>query len=420
MLLLALIAAPKSARADNGSPDFIVVETVAINETPEASGSPTAEEFTATPTEVVLTATPTEIATETPEVEPTATVRWEEQTLLELADHLGWPASVSVDESGMSSVKLVLSDFEWAQASIRPFTYGSSAEAAFDAEQEDARLSGYVVVPQTFYTFPAYVATLTDPVGTVVEKRMRWRSDNRIFGVVLHGSSTGITSLSADTIGHELLLIAVNHGLPTPTGGFAPTPLPPTEGTTPSPTASPVACSVSFPDVSPQYWAYRYITDLACQGIVTGKSDGNFWPDSPTTRAQIAKMIVLSENWTLVNPARATFSDIPTTHVFYRYIETAYAHGILSGYPNKTFRPDRVVTRAQVAKMLVLARGWSLSLHGRDAVPLCDVPTDHWAWIYVQVAFQRNAFSGYPNGCFLPDALATRAQIAKVLVVSDR
>ena len=261
---------------------------------------------------------------------------------------------------------------------------------------------------------------LMGPVVRVVERRLRWLSDTRIFGVALHGTSSAITSLDADSIGHELLMIAINHGLPTPTGGFAPTPLPPTQGTTPSATATPVTCALNFPDVTPQYWAYRFIMDLACDGIVTGRSDGNFWPNNPTTRAQIAKMIVLSEGWTLLNPSKSSFSDISTSHVFFRYIETAYAHGILTGYPNKSFKPDGYVTRAQVAKMLVRARQWPLSMQGVTPVPLCDVPVSHWAWTYIQVAFQHSAFSGYPNGCFLPDASATRAQIAKVLVQAHR
>ena len=105
------------------------------------------------------------------------------------------------------------------------------------------------------------------------------------------------------------------------------------------------------------------------------------------------------------------------SHLFYRYIETAYAHGVFDGYGSE-FRPDSYVTRAQVAKMLVRANGWSLSLDGQSPVPLCDVPQDHWSWLYVQVAIQHHVFSGYANGCFLPDAAATRAQITKVMVLS--
>jgi hypothetical protein len=150
---------------------------------------------------------------------------------------------------------------------------------------------------------------------------------------------------------------------------------------------------------------------------VSGYADGTFRPDNPTTRAQLAKMLVLSQGWDLLNPDVPSFADVNRSHLFYRYIETAYAHGVFDGY-GANFRPDNYVTRAQVAKMLVLASSWDLSLGGQGPIALCDVPESHWSWLYVQVAMQHGVFNGYANGCFLPDAAATRAQIAKVLVLA--
>ncbi|MGA7732181.1 MAG: S-layer homology domain-containing protein [Chloroflexia bacterium] len=408
LLLSSLVAFGGVAQADELSRRYEAGETELLKagETPEVA--------TTSPTIALPTATATEI------IEPTATVGWEEQSLLALADRLGWPASVTIDGTGMYLVQLVLSERDWAQASIRPFAYEPSAEAAFAAEQEDARLSGLDVEPTTFYTYPAYSAVFRMPDGSVVERRLRWHVDKWIFGVSLHGTSGPIAALGTEDIGRELLMLAIEHGLPPPQGGILPTPLPPTHGATPSATATPVDCDLDFPDVTPQYWAYRYIMELGCAGIVSGYDDGSFRPDNPTTRAQISKMIVLSEDWALLNPAEPSFTDVGRSHIFYRYIETAYAQGILSGYPNRLFKPNSYVTRAQVAKMLVRARSWPLSLLGQAPVPLCDVPTNHWAWTYVQVAIQRRAFNGYANGCFLPDASATRAQIAKVLALAHR
>jgi hypothetical protein len=175
---------------------------------------------------------------------------------------------------------------------------------------------------------------------------------------------------------------------------------------------------VSFSDVSQDYWAYRYIANLACIHVISGYWDGTFRPQNSTTRAQLAKMLVLSEGWTLANPARPTFRDVDGSHLFYRYIETAYAHGVVSGFDDDLFKPDSNVTRAQVAKMLVRARGWVLA--AQTSVTLCDVPASHWAWTYIQIAIQHNAFAGYANGCFYPDAYATRAQLAKVIAQSRR
>jgi hypothetical protein len=64
--------------------------------------------------------------------------------------------------------------------------------------------------------------------------------------------------------------------------------------------------------------------------------------------------------------------------------------------------------------MLVKAKGWPLETQA--TVVLCDVTPAHWAWRYVQTAIANGGFRGYADGCFYPDAVATRAQLAKVLV----
>lgn len=365
-------------------------------------------------TPVELTMTPTDSPT------PMQTIpasEWDETVLSELADRLGWPSVVIVDGTGKYVIELDISSNEWAQASIRPFSYGTSAETAFNAEQEDARFSGYTVEPTTFYTYPAYTATTNGANGTVIERRRRWLVDSRIMGITLYGASNTILALDTAELGREMLLLAVQNGMPEPPGGVLLTPVPPTAGLPPSATPTVASCGLNFTDVEPQFWAYRYITQLACEGVVSGYSDNTFRPDNPTTRAQLAKMLVISRGWDLLNPNQPSFADVDRSHLFYMYIETAYAHGVFDGY-GSTFRPDSYVTRAQVAKMLVRANDWPLSLDGQNPVPLCDVPQAHWSWAYVQVAIQHQVFSGYANGCFLPDAAATRAQIAKVMVLA--
>jgi hypothetical protein len=165
--------------------------------------------------------------------------------------------------------------------------------------------------------------------------------------------------------------------------------------------------------VDASYWAHDYIVNLACSGIVSGYADGTFRPQNSTTRAQLVKMIVLFNDWTLLNPEQPSFSDVGTIHPFYRYIETAHAHAVVAGYSNGTFKPDSFVTRAEVAKMLVRSRGWDTTVE--SPANLCDVPESHWAYGYVQAAIAHGVFSGYDDGCFRPDALATRAQLSKVL-----
>ena len=90
-------------------------------------------------------------------------------------------------------------------------------------------------------------------------------------------------------------------------------------------------------------------------GILSGYADGTFRPWANVTRAQVVKLIVNARGYTLLNPATPRFSDVPPTHPFYRCIETAAAHEVVGGYADGTFRPDNSATRAQVSKILFQA-----------------------------------------------------------------
>ena len=99
---------------------------------------------------------------------------------------------------------------------------------------------------------------------------------------------------------------------------------------------------------------FCYIETAYVHAIISGYSDGTFRPYNNTTRGQVSKIIVLAEGLTLACTTQH-FTDVPPTHPFYCYIETAYNHGIISGYSDGTFRPGNSATRGQICKIVYLA-----------------------------------------------------------------
>ncbi|MDQ3707158.1 MAG: S-layer homology domain-containing protein [Chloroflexota bacterium] len=351
-------------------------------------------------------------ATSTPTYQATPrSERWEVTTLRDFAETVGWPPVVMVDPNDRLSVRKSSPAGEEWSASIRAFGFRAGAEAAFSAEQEDARLAGYQLSQETFYTFPAYAAHLAGQNGTVVGRRYRWLVDSWVLGIEVRDSAA--SQAAVEGLARQLLVLAAHNGLP-----VLPNVL---DSATPSAQSqdvrTPEGCSVSFGDVPEGMWAYSYIRELACTGVVSGYPDGTFRPQNPTTRAQLVKMVVLLEEVALHSPPVPTFADVPAAHVFYRYVETAAGLGLIGGYTDGSFKPDAPVSRAQVAKIVVKARGWELVLPSTSAI-LCDVSASHWAYSYIQVAIAHGIFTGYGDGCFRPDDFATRAQLAKVLVLS--
>jgi hypothetical protein len=103
-------------------------------------------------------------------------------------------------------------------------------------------------------------------------------------------------------------------------------------GTTPTPTPAP-ACAITFTDVPPGSTFYPYVRCLACQGIISGYPDGTFKPNSNVTRGQAAKIVANAAGYRdTIPPDRQTFNDVPPTNTFWVYIERVALHGAISGY----------------------------------------------------------------------------------------
>jgi plastocyanin len=139
------------------------------------------------------------------------------------------------------------------------------------------------------------------------------------------------------------------------------------------------AGTYTFHDVLPANPFFPFIESAVANNIVTGYTCGGpgepcdaqnrpyFRPYANVTRGQLSKIDVIGAGWPLINPASRTFEDVLPNTAFYTYIETAYCHGIISGYecggagepcgspPRPYFRQFNDATRGQIAKIVYLS-----------------------------------------------------------------
>jgi S-layer homology domain len=173
------------------------------------------------------------------------------------------------------------------------------------------------------------------------------------------------------------------------------------------------ACNLSFSDVNSTDYFYSAVEYLSCQAAISGYPDGTFRPYDNTTRGQLAKIVTLAEGWQVQNPSTGHFLDVLPGSTFYEYVETMYAQNVISGYPDGTFRPGAQVTRGQAAKIVVLSAGWTIDVTGGPHFN--DVAPDSTFYTYVETAYNHGVISGYPDGTFRPGNSATRGQISKIV-----
>jgi hypothetical protein len=110
-----------------------------------------------------------------------------------------------------------------------------------------------------------------------------------------------------------------------------------------------------FNDVPADNGFAKWIEQLSTEGITGGCGNGNYCPNAPVTREQMAVFLLVAEHGTGYIPPAATgiFSDVPADDPFAPWIERLAAEGITSGCSGGRFCPQTPVTRAQMAVFLV-------------------------------------------------------------------
>jgi len=161
------------------------------------------------------------------------------------------------------------------------------------------------------------------------------------------------------------------------------------------------ASSTSFKDLKSSHWAYSFINNLTEKGIISGFPDSTFKPEGTMTRAAFAKIVVLAFNIPVSTATISSFKDIPGDYWALKYIEAAKSAGIIDGFSDGTFKPENMVSRAQIAKMVIVGGKFKINKTG---TPFSDM-ISHWAYNYIMTA--KNPAKG-----------ATRAEAAKIMATS--
>ena len=134
---------------------------------------------------------------------------------------------------------------------------------------------------------------------------------------------------------------------------------------------APHAALASFNDVNEYSAEYRMLSELEALGIVDGDENGNFAPYDSVTRAEFAKLLVMALNEEQVAYSlTATHFEDCRDHWAAGYIEAGVANGSIEGYDDTHFAPDDNVTYAQAVKMLVAAAGYTLYAQNSGGWPV--------------------------------------------------
>lgn len=174
----------------------------------------------------------------------------------------------------------------------------------------------------------------------------------------------------------------------------------------------------SFSDIS-NHWAKEDIEYMANLGYVNGLDHNNFAPNQHMTRAQFAKII--ADILDLSETSNLPFSDVKEAHWYYDSINKVYTAGIVNGMDAQSFAPNEIITREQMAVMLVKAL--KILEKQLEAIPTAEIEgiseVSSWAKESVEILVNAGVVNGKKLGNVnhvAPKDYLTRAEGIKLLL----
>lgn len=178
----------------------------------------------------------------------------------------------------------------------------------------------------------------------------------------------------------------------------------------------------TFDDIQ-GHWAQSAIEQMAAEGIVSGITDHLFAPNKQITRAEFVALLVRALDIQIPEPKAAEdiqFKDVPAGAWYEEAIVKAYSIGVIGGLGDFTIEPNQEINREQMAAMIMRTYAYTQGVEesSLDSVPLATKDADQvsdWAKKSVELAYQYELMTGYPDGSFAPLSNTTRAEAVIVI-----
>lgn len=162
------------------------------------------------------------------------------------------------------------------------------------------------------------------------------------------------------------------------------------------------------------YWAEDAINEWIGNGLISGYADQTFQPNKVITRAEFISIV--NKAFGYLHKDDQTFKDVSQEKWFYNDVAKAKYAGYISGFDDGTFRPDQPISREQAAKII------HQLMQLEDVLPKSDTRTFHdeqqmsdWSKPYIKAVASEGYLKGYPDQSFRPQKSITRAEAVVML-----
>lgn len=171
----------------------------------------------------------------------------------------------------------------------------------------------------------------------------------------------------------------------------------------------------SFTDVPKDYWAHDKISLLAMLKLFGGYPDGTFKPEKVITRAELTTLLVRTSGVEVPElKEKMVFNDLSSKHWAAKYVKVGVERGIVTGYRDRTFKPGKDLDRTEGLIMVARFAG----IQPQEMLtekPFSDVPIVHWAAKLIAAAKTEGIIDYLAGHPFKPKNSLTRGEAAEML-----
>lgn len=177
-----------------------------------------------------------------------------------------------------------------------------------------------------------------------------------------------------------------------------------------------VMTDTGFTDVSATNPNYNAIMYLKSHGVISGYPDGSFKPDQTVNRAEALKIILLGSGETVAASVDLEpFRDVPRAEWYSTYVAKAKELGVVSGYADGTFKPSQTVNLVENLKILLLTKKIDVSTLTVSTDPYADTSSSEWYAPYVQYSKDKNLIDADAKNMVYPAQGMTRGKLAETM-----
>ncbi|MHA7966329.1 S-layer homology domain-containing protein [Paenibacillus sp. CAU 1782] len=160
------------------------------------------------------------------------------------------------------------------------------------------------------------------------------------------------------------------------------------------------------------HWAEAKIQEWIDEGLIRGYQDGSFKPDKQMTRAEFMSLVNASYKYTA--EAEISFTDVPEDAWYYEAVAIARAAGYMNGYSDNTIRPQNPITRQEAAKIIASINELELDEEAANAfIDAASIAA--WSKGYVGAVAGADIMNGFGDQSFRPLKQITRAEAVAAL-----